>query len=194
MEGEKGGKIEEGGKLFSHCFSKMGCFQVFPRVAVLSLQQRLSVTLCVAQWLINTSRRMTPAFRKSLQTNTSMHFVQQKQTFPSLPPHSLISPIHPCSLCIISMADGVCGAVGLQLFHDVSQTHLGLNILFTSSQHSENHNNTELKHKFKTHYSLFRSRLRSKSSPSPLLHRVIFRETTLYLMILLAFSNLCMFS
>ncbi len=60
-----------------------------PRVAVLSLQQRLSVALCVAQHInMCPSRRITPA-SESLQTNTNAHFGQQKHLsfpFSPLPP------------------------------------------------------------------------------------------------------------
>lgn len=135
-----------------------GCFYLF------------SVAACVAQWLTNMcpSRRKPPA-SESLQTNTQTHIVDSS-IFLSLA--FLSHPSHP--LHFISMADSLCKAVGLQYFHDVSQTHLGLNILFTSSQHSENHNITELRQKFRTHYSLFRSRPRSKSSPSALLSYIVF--------------------
>lgn len=75
------------------------------------------------------------------------------------------------------MADGLRRALGIQDFHDVSQTHLGLNILFTSSQHSENRKNTELRQKFRTHYSLLRSQPRLKSSP--LLCHHVFRKDSL---------------
>lgn len=153
------------------------CPGSFPRVAVLSLQQRRSVALCVAQWFLN----MCPS-----RSNSSLRRPPNKHTFwtsffcpfPPLP-SILLSPSHP--LRFISMADGLCRAVGIQYFHDVSQTHLGLNILFTSSQHSENHNNTELRQKFRTHYSLFRSQPRSKSSP--LLCHDVFRKQSLLLLL-----------
>lgn len=142
------------------------CVQVTP--AILSRRRCLSVAPRVARWLINMrpSRGITAASEKPANKHTNAHFGQQKHfSFPLSSPLSSPSP----SLRFISTADDLCRAVGLQYFHDVSQTHLGLNILFTSSQHSENHNNTELRQKFRTHYSLFRSRPRSKSSPSPLL-------------------------
>lgn len=96
------------------------------------------------------------------------HFGRAETSSPSLPlfspPTSLVSPTRPLLSISFSMADfGLCGAVGLRCFRGASQTHLGLDILFTSSQHSENHNNTELRQKFTAHYSLFRSRPRSNS-------------------------------
>lgn len=45
----------------------------------------------------------------------------------------------------------------------------------------KNHNNTELRQKFWTHYSLPRSRPRSKSSPSPSLSHDVFSKNTLLL-------------
>lgn len=135
---------------------------VSPHVAILSLQQRLSVAPCVAQWLINMcpSRRITLA-SENLQTHQHTFWTAETSFLPPLyhPSHPLPSiPFWWLMVCAELWA--------LQYFHDVSQTHLGLNILFTSSQHSENHNNTELRQKFRTHYSLFRSRPRLKSSPS----------------------------
>lgn len=129
---------------------------------VLSLQQRLSVALCVAQWLINMcpSRRISPASEQTHQRT----FWTAENIFLPLP-----SPPHPLPSISFRWLMVCAELWALQYFHDVSQTHLGLNILFTSSQHSENHNNTEPRQKFRTHYSLFRSRPRSKSSPSPLL-------------------------
>lgn len=47
-----------------------------------------------------------------------------------------------------------------------AKTHQGLDILFTSSQQSENHSTTELSQKFRTHYALFRSPPRSNFSSS----------------------------
>lgn len=150
-----------------------------PRVTVLSLQRRLSVALCVAPCLFK-HVPVTQDSSQSLETNTPTHILDGRNIFLS---HSPLPSPPPASLHFSSMADGLCRAVGLQYFHDVSQTHLGLNILFTSSQHSENHNNTELRQKFRTHYSLFRSRPRSKSSPSPLLCPVVCRLQTLLLLL-----------
>lgn len=57
----------------------------FPHVAILSLQQRLSVAVCVAQWLINMcpSRSMSPA-SEGLQTNTPTHILDSRNIFLSL--------------------------------------------------------------------------------------------------------------
>lgn len=64
-------------------------------VQVLSPQQRLSVALCVAQWLTNMcpSRRITRA-SGSLQTNTPTHIFGQQEHL-SFPLHSPLSPTHP---------------------------------------------------------------------------------------------------
>lgn len=144
----------------------------FPRVAVLSLQQRRSESVCgPAAYKHVPVTQDNSSLQRPPNKHTNTHFGHL-----TLPPPLLHSPFSQPSpsLRFISMADGLCRAVGIQYFHDVSQTHLGLNILFTSSQHSENHNNTELRQKFRTHYSLLRSRPRLKSSP--LLCHDVFRK------------------
>ncbi len=123
--------------------------------------------------------------------HTNAHFGQGEHlSFPRSPCFAPSPRLH--SLRFILMADDLRRAVGLQYFYDVSQTHLGLNILFTSSQHSENHNNTELRQKFRTHYSLFRSQPRSKSSP--LLCHDVFRKQTPSLRLFSTFSNIYVLS
>lgn len=67
------------------------CVQVFlfvsPHVAILSLQQHLSVALCVAQWLINMcpSRRITLA-SESLQTYQRTFWTAETSFLPPLSP------------------------------------------------------------------------------------------------------------
>lgn len=59
-----------------------------PRVDVLSLQQRLSVALRVAQWLTNMrpSRRISPVSEKASKTNTPTQFLDSSNIFLPFPP------------------------------------------------------------------------------------------------------------
>lgn len=159
----------------------------FPRVAVLSLQQRRSESVCgPAAYKHVPVTQDNSSLQRPPNKHTNAHFGHL-----TLPPPILYSPFSQPSpsLRFISMADGLCRAVGIQYFHDVSQTHLGLNILFTSSQHSENHNNTELRQKFRTHYSWLRSQPRLKSSP--LLCHDVFRKQSLLLLLFSPLFPIC---
>lgn len=106
---ETGGKKRRSAGL---CPGFLFCFS-FPRVAVLSLQWRLSAAVCVAQWLI----KHVPVTQdnSSLQTNTPTHtFGHLFPSSPRSPPPSLAQhPPAPFPSVSFRWLDGLCGAVGL---------------------------------------------------------------------------------
>lgn len=150
-----------------------------PRVAVLSLQQRLSVALCVAQYInMYPSRRITPA-SESFQTNTNAHFGQQKHLsfpFSPLPPHPLPSvSFRWLMVCAELWAYSTFMMWAKPIWDSISCLP-ALSTLKTTTILSRGRSSELI--------SLFRSRPRSKSSPSPLLW-----EQTLLLMLFF----LCLF-
>lgn len=151
------------------------CVQDSPHVAVLSLQQHPSVAFCVAQWLLNTrpSRRITPA-SESLQTNTPTRILDSRKTsclalLLTSPPLTPFPQFHfdgwwrvqSCGPPVLSWCEP-------KPIWDSISCLPALSTLKTTTILSWGR-------KFRTHYSLFRSRPRSKSSPPASICCVVYR-------------------
>lgn len=176
--GKKDGETQEGWERQKGCWGKNGyplvCVQDSPHVAVLSLQQRPSVAFCVAQWLLNTrpSHRITPA-SESLQTNTPTRIFDSRKTsclaLLTSPPPIPFPPFHfdgwwrvqSCGPPVLSWCEPkpIWGSISCLP---------ALSTLKTTTILSWGR-------KFRTHYSLFRSRPRSKSSPPASICCVVYR-------------------
>lgn len=178
-EGKKTKRHKKGESDRKRCWEKNGyplvCVQDSPHVAVLSLQQRLSVAFCVAQWLLNTrpSRRITPA-SESLQTNTPTHILDSRKTsclalLLTSPPLIPFPQFHfdgwwrvqSCGPPVLSWCEP-------KPIWDSISCLPALSTLKTTTIVSWGR-------KFRTHYSLFRSRPRSKSSPPASICCVVYR-------------------